>query len=152
MVNAIPRELLMNRSSLFEAILGRIVPGIAAIACVAAIALAAQPAQAAYSGDPLASAPISAEKPALVKVAQACPPGYNYDWKRKRCRSAHDRDYDAPRYRGNSYGGACPPGYNWGPGGCYPASNYYTPPARYYGGPGCPPGYNWNGYGCVRNY
>ena len=105
----------MIRLGLFEGIASRLVLAIASLVCLAWIGLAGGTAYAAHPGDPLATGAAPAVKQDMVQVAQACPPGYNYY--RGRCRSAHDRDYRGPSYRGGSYyGGACPPGYNWGAG------------------------------------
>jgi hypothetical protein len=138
----------MNRSRLVNGRFGGAALRLAGLACAAWIGLSSGYAAAASYGAPRAE---RAPTQPLVQLAQTCPPGYNYDYSRHRCRSAHDREYRGPRYRGNSYCGGCPPGYNWGAGGCHPANNYYAPAPRYRPG-ACPPTYNWNGYTCVRNY
>jgi hypothetical protein len=151
-VNAVPKESLMNCSRLVNGIFGRVALGVAGLVCAVWMGLAVGPAFAAHSDSPLASGAGAVPKQDMVRIAQVgCPPGYNYDYSRHRCRSAHDREYRGPRYRGNRYGRGCPPGYNWGAGGCHPANNYYAPAPHYRPG-ACPPTYNWNGYTCVRNY
>ncbi len=78
-----------------------------------------------------------------LQGVQACPPGYNYSYRRGGCYPAYRDNYRRRHggYRGGGYW-ACPPGTNPdGAGRCI-----------YSGGVACPPGFNALAGRCYRNY